>query len=129
MESNEIIITDHRAYIININLQEYFNETFSRRNKINKRILNPSRRSYYEQFIEEIEELITQFNIEAMLDRVNHGNTLREELEIINKSITIILNEATKKIEGLSRNIPHSKTKEIKRAQLIYWQLKVKQFN
>ena len=50
-----------------------------------------------------------------MLDRVNHGNALREELEIIDESITTILNKAIKKIEQPSRNIPHSKTKEIKR--------------
>ena len=55
-----------------------------------------------------------------MVDRVNHGNSSREELEIINESITIILNKATKKIEGLSRNIPYSKIKEIKHTQLLY---------
>ena len=121
MESNEIIITNHRAYIIDINLQEYFNKAFSRWDKIDERILNTSRRSYREWFIVEIEELIIQFNIEEIVDRVNHGNASQEELEIIDKSITTILNKATKKIEGPSKNIPYSKTKEIKRAQLLCW--------
>ena len=53
-----------------------------------------------------------------MIDRVKHKRACREELEIIDKSITMILNKATKKIEGLSRNMPHSKLKETKLAQL-----------
>ena len=66
--------------------------------------------------MEVIEELMIQFNIEAMLDRVNYRNASWEELEIIDESITTIFNKVIRKIEGLSRNISHLKTKEIKRA-------------
>ena len=55
-----------------------------------------------------------------MLDRVAYSYASWEELEIIDESIIEIINKATRKIEGLSQNIPHSKTKEIKRAQLLY---------
>ena len=129
VESNEIIITDHRAYIVDINIEEYFNETFSKWDIINKRILHPSRRSHYKQFVVEIKELMMQFNVEAMIDRVKYRRAYHEELETIDKSITMILNKVAKKIEGLSRNIPYSKLKEIKLAQLLYWKLKVKLFN
>ena len=51
-----------------------------------------------------------------MLDRVSHGKATKEELEMIDEAITAVLNKVTKRIEGLSRNIPYSKTKEVKRA-------------
>ena len=49
-----------------------------------------------------------------MLDQVSYELAIREELELIDKAITLVLIKATKKVQGPSRNIPYSKTKEIK---------------
>ena len=41
----------------------------------------------------------------------------------------MILNKARKNVEGISRNIPYSKVKEIRRSAKLYWKYKVKQLN
>ena len=70
--------------------------------------------------------MLQHYHIEDMLDKVAHGKVIREELELINKAITVVLNKAIKRIEGLSRNILYSKMKEVKRAQMLYSRMKVK---
>ena len=42
LEVNEIISTQYCFYLIDINLEEYFQEKFTSWNEINKAILNPS---------------------------------------------------------------------------------------
>ena len=120
LETNHIIITDYRAYLIEVNLSEYFSKTFSKWDQINNRMLNPSRRSHWKKFAEELEELLQRYYIEDMLDRVSYELVIREELELIDEAITSVLIKATKKVQGLSRNIPYSKMKEIKQAQLLH---------
>ena len=46
LETNEIVISDHRSYSFYINFEEYFSETFSTWDKINKRQLDPEKRSH-----------------------------------------------------------------------------------
>ena len=56
MEANEIIISDHCAFVIDINIESYFKEILSRWDQICKRVINPARRSHREQFVELLEE-------------------------------------------------------------------------
>ena len=44
--SNDIVQSDHCAYIVDVNFEEYFQEQLSLSDKINKVMLKPSRRSY-----------------------------------------------------------------------------------
>ena len=60
---------------------------------------------------------------------MDHRLACREELKIIDNSITAILNKATKTVEGPNCNIPFSEIKEVKRAALLYWKMKLKQYN
>ena len=52
----EIVMLDHQSYVIDVNLEEYFEDNFSSWNKINRVMLNHSRRSYREIFCEVLEE-------------------------------------------------------------------------
>ena len=53
---NEIVERDYQAYVIDINIEEYFDEAFSGWDNINRVILNPPRRSHRNIFVESIEE-------------------------------------------------------------------------
>ena len=46
LEYHDIVMSDYKAYLIDFNLEEYFQEEFSTWNNINKSILNPSRKSH-----------------------------------------------------------------------------------
>ena len=53
---NEIVETDHREYIIDVAIEDYFSIEFSNWDNINKVILNPLKRSHRERFIQSLEE-------------------------------------------------------------------------
>ena len=67
VSNNEIVNTDHRAYIIDINLEDYFNEEFSYWNAINHIILDPAKRSHCVKFLEELENQLDQYQLENIL--------------------------------------------------------------
>ena len=56
LETNEIFISDYRSYLFDINFEEYFGETFSKWDKMNRSQLDLAKRSHQEQFIEIVEE-------------------------------------------------------------------------
>ena len=45
-KNNEVFDTDHRLYIIDINLEQYFDEKVSNLSEINIYFLDPSKKSY-----------------------------------------------------------------------------------
>ena len=59
-----MVVMDHRLYVININLEEYFQDQNTSWDEINKIVLNPSRRSYREQFCEYLKKLIEAYKLE-----------------------------------------------------------------
>ena len=46
LDFNDIVFTDHRRYITDVNIEEYFGTQLSNYDKINHVVLNPSRRSH-----------------------------------------------------------------------------------
>ena len=102
---------DHRAYLIDINLSQYFEEEFSNGDKINKYIIDPNRRSYYEKFEEMAEQLFDSISIENTIYEMMHSKLSREVMEQVDKDFTYILQMIIKKIEGSRRGVTHSKQK------------------
>ena len=56
LDYNDIVESDHWACIIDVDIEEYFKDKFSRWDNINCVMLNPVRRSYRETFKEVIED-------------------------------------------------------------------------
>ena len=65
LSQNEIVMSDHRSYAIDINLEEYFEDQFSLWNPHNRTILNSSRQSHRTMFYEELERQLNIYNVEA----------------------------------------------------------------
>ena len=93
-EINEIINTDYRSYIIDLNIEKYFEIEIGSLDKINYRIIDPKKRTHREKFNEYAEELLNNIVIETRLD---YAHT-HQELEEVDKDITYILNKIRKKI-------------------------------
>ena len=55
VSNKKITNTDHRACVIDVNLEEYFNEEFNRWNEIKHIILDLAKRSHRKKFLEELE--------------------------------------------------------------------------
>ena len=106
---NEIVNSDHRAYIVDINIEDYFEDEFSYWNSINHVLLNPAKKSHREKFLEELEIQLDLHQIETLIE--NCPNPTYQQIETIDEIITLVLNKATKKVEGQRRNVPYSARK------------------
>lgn len=109
--NNEIVEGDHRGYVIDIALEDYFEDDLGKWDGIDKVLLNLSKRSHREKFVEELERQLEIYDIEDDLDCMKIS-CLNKEIEKVDKLITQILNTATKKVEGMKRSIPYSYEKE-----------------
>ena len=61
LDANEVLLTDHRLYLIDINLERYFEINLSLWDQINRRIINSAHRSHREIFNKSIEEQLNTF--------------------------------------------------------------------
>ena len=97
-EVNEILDTDHCGYVVDIDLKEYFNQEFSSWDQINKSLLDPGKRSHREKLEELIEKTLDSMDIKGNLSKLIEGSSLKQQLEIINRDVTYVLNKVHKKI-------------------------------
>jgi len=120
VDNNDIIYTDHRGYLVDINLEDYFNDQLSYWNENHKVIINPSRRSHREKFVAIIEDKIDLYNLNEMIEEIK-SNPIPSRIEIVDNLITKIFNQARKKIEGIDRRVPYSQEKVKARETINVW--------
>ena len=118
--NNDILYSDHRAYIIDANFEEYFNDNFSSWDTSQHVIINPSRKSHREKFIEIIEEKIDEYQLIQMIQDIKQ-NPINSRIEIADQTITKIFDIARKKIEGINRRVPYSIEKAKVRECIAIW--------
>ena len=109
LHHNEIVNSDHRAHIVDINIEECFNDEFSQWNEINHVMLDPAKKSHRMRFIEELEYQLDLHQIESLIE--NFPNPTHQQIETMDEIIALVLNKATKKVEGQKRNTPYSMEK------------------
>jgi len=80
---NQILQSDYRGYLINVNLEQYFNMNHFDINKINSSQLNSRRLTHEKVFYEKVEEYIQATNLEQMIKDYCNTNSLDEILEIL----------------------------------------------
>ena len=78
----------------------YFNEEFSEQDKINKGMLNPNKRTYWEKFKEFTEELLDAILIEDTIFEMIRSKVTREIMEKMDQDILFLLNKVKNRIEG-----------------------------
>ena len=80
-EKNEIVNTDHRHYVIDINLEECFQDEFSGWDKIERVILDPNKRTDRGKFNEFVDETLGFFPLESTVQNVNISIVTHKNLE------------------------------------------------
>lgn len=119
----EIVQSDHRPYLVDINLEDYFNAELNLWDNINHSKLDPSRKSHRLKFAQSLEDQLDYHQVENLL---RNNSSTNEQIEYIDELITQILNKATKCVEGQRRNIPYSKEKAKRSATIKYLKLKIR---
>ena len=125
-ECSEIVESDHRGYLTDVDFAEYFAEELVEGDLRKKRCLNPNRKTHREIFVKKCEELLDVFNIENELNEVNEQFD-GAKIEQIDKDITCIMRNARKKVEGPMKGLERSNQKRKLRAMVSYWKMIVRQ--
>ena len=118
-------MSDHRSYLMDINIESYFNDQFSLWNQVNRTILNPSRQSHRTIFYEELKDQMNIYNVEESL--ANPSTLSYQQIEHIDNVVTTMLNQARKKVEGMKRNISYSQEKAKRSGTMLFWKSKIRQ--
>ena len=121
LESCEIIPSNHHGYIIDLNLEDYFEESLTVIDKMSFQMINPSRKSHRQKYKEELEKIIDIMNFETTFNQHYNRYATKEIIDQVDRDITHILNSARKKVAGRKRSIPYSKEKSQKIVSLRDW--------
>ena len=92
---NEIIESDHRGYLTDINFAECFVEEFVEGDERHERSLSPNRKSFREKFAEKCDQSLDNINIEKDRKEEN-SNFCRAKTEQTDADTTRMLSKATK---------------------------------
>ena len=104
IELNEIVNSDHREYVIDLNLEAYFDEDFNQENEREKKLLNPNKILQRKVFVDICEELLNMLTIENELNYVKLNKDI-EKIEQIDKGTTCVLKKLRSNAEGKRKGI------------------------
>ena len=114
IDFDEIIITDHRGFLFDIDFNDYFNLAPSTYDRIETRRLNPANRKHRIEFKETLETYLTQMKVLERANAICTNRVTAQEMNELDDMITYVLTVARKKVEGNKRNVPYSKLKQVK---------------
>jgi len=127
VDFNDIVISDHRGFIFDVDIKEYFNINSSKYDTNNHVRLNPTKRSHRLKFQEKLEEYIDQLNLVKVVSSKCNRSITNQELERLDEIITFVLNLARKYVKGHKRNVPYTQKKVQLRMAKQYYKGLVKQ--
>jgi len=120
IDFNEIFPTNHRGFLFDLDYKQYFHMKPSTYDKSESRKLNSSNRKHRIAFKEKLEEYIEKMGLMEKATRICNNHVTIKELNMLDDAITYVLSAARKYIEGVQRNVPYSKVKQIKESTLKY---------
>ena len=110
IDFNEIFKSDHRGYIIDIDLESYFNIGNEKIQKIKSSKLDLQWKLYRIAFLEQIKDIIYIIELDKIILNLN-VQSIKEELDRIDEILTHTMNIVQKNIEGLNRIVSFSMKK------------------
>ena len=124
IECNEIVDSDHRGHLTDMNQETHFGEDFNREIEIERRLLNHNKRTH-RIFFEMYDELLNATPIENELNYIEMHED-RAKMEQIDKDITFLLQKVRSKVTGETKEIRGCKEKMKKHYALQCWNVVVK---
>ena len=67
-----------------------------------------------------LESYINQIGLVEKITRIYANKPTQREMNALDDTITYVLTAARKRVEGIQRNVPYSKTKQIKESKVKY---------
>ena len=126
VECDEIIMNDHRGYLIDIEIERYCQCKQNTYDKPRHTILDNAKKSHVAKFNKRVEELMQELNLKQHVSDLKYISS-REAFNVVDEMFTTIFNKARSYVEGPTRSIPFSQQKLEVSNQYLYWKLRVKQ--
>ena len=104
----EIIITDHRGFIVDLNIEEYFGARDSVFDRKNIDRLDLTRKTHGEYFVDRIESIVDDMGLETYIQEIEQTDTEnlnKFKLERIDREFTYLFQNATSYVLGPNKNI------------------------
>jgi len=126
VDYNEIIMSDHRGFIFDLNARKYFNMTHSEYDEKSNRLINPNNRKHREKFNQKLKDYITDSKLVEKTFEICNERVTYHEINKLDEEITHALNVATRYAEGNKSSgiITHEKMKKI--SEMKYLQMAIK---
>ena len=125
IDFNKVVNSDHRGFIINIDVKDYFSLNSSDYECANIVTLDSTKRSHRNKFKVKLKECVDQLQTEETANNLCNSRITGQEIDRIDDAIAFILNSARKCMEGIERRVPASKAKvHIKSTVLCHKSLK-----
>ena len=96
VDFTEILTTDHRGYITDIAIEDYFQIRSFKVDKINNTRINSRKLSHHTKFVTNVEELIEETCLLEIVNENYHKYAIVEMLEMIDQKISHVLDKACK---------------------------------
>ena len=110
-ETNEIVNTDHRSYVVDTHLEECFQEEFSRLDKIERGDVDPNKRTHREKCNEHIDEMLDSIPLQSIAQNASISTASHEELEQTDQDVSFVLNKVRIKQRSRKGGFPIQKRK------------------
>ena len=105
MNFSEIVLTDHRGIMADIDINAYFEmETSTFDVRLNTKF-DPRRRKHCSDFCEKAEELAAQIKLDEMITNIETQSPSYHAIECVDKEFTYIFNRALTHAAGIFRTI------------------------
>ena len=121
-ECSEIMESDHRGHLTDVDFAEHFSEDFVEDEKRVERNLNLNKKINRQKFVEKCNTLLDIICIESDLIEVNI-NVNRAKIEQVDSDITRVLTKARKSTEGDAIRTKKSSEQRELRSTLSHWKL------
>ena len=82
--------------MVDVNLEEYFQEVFSGWDKIERGVLDPSKITHREKFNKHMNERLDSFPLELTMQKLHASTLTKKELEKLNQDISFVFNKVKK---------------------------------
>ena len=97
VDFDEIIITEYRGFIFDIDINEYFEIMAHKYDRSETRKLNPTNRKHQDQFKDTLKKYISQMGLMKKIIKVCMNRVIQHEMNALDESITYILTVSRKK--------------------------------
>ena len=113
IDFNEILISDHRGFLIDIDCNRLLNIISSKYDNSYIRSLNPTNREHRRKFKEKLDEYLKKTNLQEIVNTICTGRPTASEMNRIDEEITYILNAAKNYAEGPCIDKHRSQSKQM----------------